>query len=667
MQQKHVRRLALAATAVFLAGGAVMGVGPVAPAGAGPITNPFELQLIGRYASGDASIDGEPGGAEISVFDAESQRIFVTNGTNEELDILDASDPTNPTLVDSVSTGNDLQSVAVHDGLVAVAVQGDAKTDPGTVQFFDVDGNTAGPSVTVGALPDMLTFTADGTKVLVANEGEPDSYCADGTDPVGSVSIVNVASRTAQTAGFTSFDGQESALRAEGIRIYGPNASTSEDFEPEYIAISPDQQTAQVTLQENNAIAIVDIASATVTDVVPLGYKDHNGAGQGLDPSDRDNGSNGPAVLIDEFPVYGMYQPDTIGAFEADGDAYYAMANEGDSREWECLFGEGTDDAETERAGTIGMDATIFSGLTSNAKLGRLTVTRFFPATFNGDDDFTSLYALGARSFSIRDSSGALVWDSGDDLEQITSTLEAPPLTKRFNMDWNDEDGVPNSFDSRSDNKGPEPEALGIGSAYGRTFAFVGLERVGGVALYDITDPESPELVQYLNTSDFTGDYIDGAETAAGGDIAPESMHFVPAHESPTGKPLVIGSYELSGTTAIFELDGPELSVNAKTVYDERNHSQRIRSVEVSLDQPSPYPVTVGFVLTPKNASPFEDYVPTGGLLQFSPGQTSAFISVAVLGDKKVEKNERVRIDLVLPNGALLDQATGKLVIRNDD
>ncbi len=219
----------------------------------------ISLEFLGRYAGS---------GAEISAYDAGSQRLFVTG---PELQILDISNPISPTLLITVPI--EPTHVAVYDGLVAASVPADPITDPGQVLFMDVDG-TALISVTVGALPDMLTFTPDGMKVLVANEGEP----AGGIDPQGSVSIIDlsggVTSATVATASFTSFDAQRAELLDRGVRIFPSAASVAQDFEPEYIAVDPAGATAWVALQENNAVAALNIATATFSRVLPLGLKD---------------------------------------------------------------------------------------------------------------------------------------------------------------------------------------------------------------------------------------------------------------------------------------------------------------------------------------------------------------------------------------------------------
>jgi len=472
-------------------------------------------------------------GAEISAFDPGSDRLFVVAGSI--IEIYSVSNTGALTLAGSLITGFTPptgtavipNSVAVKNGIVAVAYAIQNTTtnaqQPGQVSFYTaVSGNFLN-SVAVGALPDMLTFTLDGTKVLVANEGQPNSYGQpNSVDPEGSVSIINIANATVQTATFTSFNTQIASLKAAGVRITGPGATVAQDLEPEYIAISPDGLTATITLQENNAIAILDIASATITQILPLGTKNHNLPGNGIDASDQDGGIN-----IRNVPVFGLYQPDAIASFTANGQTYYITANEGDSREY-------TGFNEEIRVGAAGyvLDPTIFPNaatLKQNTNLGRLTVTNSTGDT-DGDGDFDRIEAFGARSFSIWDASGNQVFDSGDQLEQITAA-QVPTL---FNSN-----GTSATFDTRSDNRGPEPEGVVVGVINNRTYAFVGLERTGDVIVYEVTNPNKPTFIQYINTPE---------------DIAIEGLTFVSAADSPTGKPLLFTANEVSRTVAVFEV-----------------------------------------------------------------------------------------------------------------
>jgi hypothetical protein len=908
----------------------------------------IELARVGRLAT-DVF---DEGAAEISAFDPVTQRLFVVNGADVDadgaeripgIDVVDISDPSGPELVFSIGFGGRAAtSVAVSDGLLALALPADPETEPGEAVFFATDlaaGDAPLARLAVGALPDMITFTPDGTKVLVANEGEP----GDDVDPEGSVSIIDLtgglSAAEVETADFSAFDGREAELRAEGVRIF-EGKSVSEDVEPEYIA-SADGETAFVALQEANAFGVIDIPSATVTDILPLGTKDHfgnqpsletfdltgelpvlgetaggqeillgglsglwfdgttasgqyrflsvpdrgpngatsdltadgeddrpfalpgyrariveilvdpntgaaefgaqlpltradpeatggflpitgisntsadeppvdlfghplpldpfggdlegiarqesdgsywsvdeyrpaiyhfdaggvlidrfvpagtaaaegrepgafgsetlpeeyasrrpnrgfeavaidedagvvyafiqtplanpdraasdasdvirilgistetgepvrehvyllqkpafsadavdkigdavwagggrffvierdsslepsaskyvyeididdatntlgfhpadgrtleqlsadelieagivavaktkvlnlpslgyvagdkpeglallpdgrlavlndndfglldeeiagdgtvplnpepvptilglisfDGQGNGLDASDEDG-----AINISPWPVRGLYMPDGIAAYEVDGVSYYITANEGDDR------------GEDERVADLSLDAGAFpdaSVLQQEENLGRLGVSSI-DGDLDGDGDYDALFSFGARSFSIWDEYGNLVFDSGDQLERIT----AEALPDNFNASNDD-----NAFDDRSDNKGPEPEGVTVGEVGGSTYAFIGLERIGGVAVYDVGDPRAPEFVDYVNPRDFSGD----PEAGTADDLGPEGLTFIDAEASPSGAPLLVVTNEVSGSTSIFEV-----------------------------------------------------------------------------------------------------------------
>ncbi|MFE3248977.1 choice-of-anchor I family protein [Streptomyces sp. NPDC059209] len=499
----------------------------------------LDLTLLGRYESGKY----DEGGAEITAYDSRTRRVFTINAQAGTVDILDIRNPAEPRKTGELVTPG-ANSVAVHDGLIAVAQQAGTKTDRGTVAFFRASDGRKLDEVRVGALPDMVTFTPKGDRVVVANEGEPDSYCPPGgeepagIDPIGSVSVVDLdrgrggelRRATVRTAGFEKWDRKKEQLTRDGVLIYGPNASVSQDIEPEYVAVSKDGRTAWVTLQENNALALVDLRRAEVEKIVPLGEKDHSRPGNGLDASDKDGGVN-----IRTWPVKGLYKPDGISAFTSRGGEYTVSANEGDARDWDCF-------AEEVRVKDVELNPEAFpdaAALQKDGALGRLNITTTSPRDSQGR--VTELNSLGGRSISVRDERGRLVWDSGDDLEQLTA--EAFP--ENFNTDH-----AENAPDSRSDNKGPEPEGITTGTVRGTTYAFVGLERVGGIAAYDLSDPRRPKAAGYVNSRDFAGD----PEAGTAGDLGPEGVLFVAAKDSPTGDSLLVVGNEVSGTTSVYRV-----------------------------------------------------------------------------------------------------------------
>ena len=513
-----------------------------------PEPTPVSLSMakIGGYDGGVL------GAAEITAFDPASKRLFVVNGANGTVDVLDIGNPAAPAKVGTInvaSFGASVNSVAVSDGLVALAIEATKKTDAGTVAFYNAVDLRLLQSVTVGAQPDMVAFSPDGRYLVVANEGEPNSYgLADSVDPEGSVSIITLnrsgsaIAATAATADFRAFNGQEDALRAQGIRIFGPGANAAMDFEPEYVAVSADSRTAFVTLQENNAIAIVDIASARVTSVKPLGFKDHSLASMGLDASDEDGGVNTnsgtPAIKIGPQPVKGMFLPDGIATFFIGNTTYLITANEGDARADWPGFNEET---RVRAHCTAGLDPSVFpdaANLILDSNLGRLRIT----STPNGGKSgknaagqCNELYSFGARSFSIWNTDMQRVFDSGDDIEQRTKALPQAAFNTSHDSD---------ALDARSASKGPEPEGVVTAKFGNKTFAFIGLERVGGVMVYDISVPTAPIFAAYLNT-----------RTGVTGDRGPEGLAFIAADKSPNGKPLLVVGNEISGTTAIYQIN----------------------------------------------------------------------------------------------------------------
>lgn len=491
------------------------------------------LELLGRFETG--IFDDEA--ATKLAYDPGTSRIFWVNAATDSVDVADISDPANPVAVMSLDVGahGDPSGVDVKGGLVAVAVHAPVGTDPGTLVFFDLAGDELA-ALTTGAQPYEVRFTPNGRKAVVLNEAEPsDDYSV---DPEGSVTIVDVsegaAGLTQEKLVTADFGAWNDRVLDASIRVFGPGATVAQDFEPEGVAFSHDSRTAYVVLQENNAVAVVDLGGAIVTDIYGLGFKDHSLPGQGLDASNRDG-----EISIRRWPVRGMFLPDNVESVLYRGDTYLVMANEGDSRDYDGF-------SEEARVGDLLLDPAAFpdaADLQEDSALGRLKVT-----TVNGDNDgdgdFDELFSFGARSITIRDANtGTIVWDSGDQLERLT----AAALPALFNAD-NDS----NEFDDRSDDKGPEPEGLTVGRAFGQLLAFVGLERVGGIVVYDITNPSAPVLQDYLNTRDPAIDPSRG-----GGDHGPEGLAFVKAEDSPTGEPLLVVSHEVSGTVAVFAvLDG---------------------------------------------------------------------------------------------------------------
>ena len=492
----------------------------------------LQIARLGTFSTG---IIGA-GGAEIVAHDPGTQRAYIVNAAGPNVQCVDISNPASPRLLFTIAipVGYAPNSVAVKNGVVAVAIEAPVRTDRGLVAFYDTDGNTINV-VSVGSLPDMLTFTPDGTKVLVANEGEPSADYS--IDPEGTVSIINLARGVRNIGQSDVTEVRFNQFRREdlppSVRIFGPRATVAQDLEPEFIAVAPDSKTAFVTLQENNAVAVIDIDAARATRILGLGFKDHSLPANRLDPSDRDN-----AIRLGNWPVLGMYQPDSIALFANPEGVFLLTANEGDARDYPGAF------QEERRVAELTLDSTAFPNgdmLKQNANLGRLRVTNTLGDT-DGDGDFDRLYSFGARSFSVwNGATGALVWDSGDQFELIQAS-NRPEL---FNVSNNN-----NTVDDRSDDKGPEPEAITVGRVGDKTYAFIGCERDGTIYAYDLTDPRNP---RYAARADFripTGDPAQGTA----GDLGPEGIAFVPAAESPTRRPLLLVANEISGTMTIWEI-----------------------------------------------------------------------------------------------------------------
>ena len=897
---------------------------------------PISLNLLGTYNTG---VFGDSA-AEIVTFDPVTQQAFVVNASESTIDVLDLSDPTAPTLVTQIDVtpyGANANSVDLYNGVLAAAIENEDKQANGVIAFFSTDGEFI-TQVKAGALPDMLTFTPDGTKVVAANEGEPnDEY---DNDPEGTVTIVDISGGvetvTDENVTQVSFAVFNDAALDESVRIFGPAATVAQDVEPEYVAVSPDSTTAWVTLQENNAVAVIDLQAGEAITIAGLGFKDWSRpqataelieftdlpvlgtteAGQDilmggfsglyfegieeetghlkfithpdrgpnpdtidvdddgvnerpfalpdyqaqwvrfevnpetnelvwgettllthddgtpitglpnlagergfayadeepidlfgnpleLDPygadmegivmaddgtywmvdeyrpaiyhfmpdgllaeryvpegsNDEDEGitvgveafpaiygqrranrgfeaiahfdgilyafiqspiddpdtardtnsrqgksvrilafdtesattvgeyiymiEGGPvdkigdavalsatemlvierdsafgpdaqkfifhidlsnatnitemdvpqgiqlqseaglamagimpvqkslyvdltevgyyagdkpeglafidettlavlndndfgisntfdpttglleetdsvipvvlglihltpigldasnedgAINIRSWPLHGMYQPDAIDTYEVDGEVYLVTANEGDARDYDGY-------SEEKRIRDLVLDLAVFPNaaeLQADENLGRLNSTTAGSDT-NGDGLVDRLFTYGARSFTIWNSAGELVWDSGSQIAEITA--------EQYPDDFNS-NGENDTFDNRSDDKGAEPEAIEIGVIDGATYAFVGLERIGGIMVYDISDPAAPVFIEYVNNRDFTVD----TESGTSGDLAPEGLKFVAGEDSPTGGPILIVANEFSGTTTVYEI-----------------------------------------------------------------------------------------------------------------
>ena len=504
----------------------------------------LSMSIVARAALGAS------GAAEIVQYHAATQTIYATNGATNTIAVIDASGATSAVLADPINTVNltascvtlpadiggvalgGLTSIAISGDLMAVAVPAADHATNGFVLFYnglDASAPAFLDSVEVGNLPDMVTFTPDGGKVLVANEGEPN---ADYTvDPEGSVAVIDVLAsgepaETADIVSFTSLNGTQAALEAQGMHFPNESGATvAQDLEPEYITATND--TAYVTLQENNGLAIVNLEDLSVS-VIGLGAKSWSGLN--IDVQEDSSVSFGQYEGL-----YGVYMPDSIANFSWKGATFLVTANEGDAREYGTFTDEVRVSELTAEAGSA------LETLQANGEADDLRVTRFL-GDADGDGEFDADYAYGSRSFTIWDQNGLVVYDSGDDFERITASIHGA----QFNNNDDENEG-----DSRSENKGPEPEAVTVGTLGDRTYAFIGLERMGGIMVYDVTNPYDVQFADYVINRNLTEGLTN---TDVIGDLAPESLVYVDAADSPTGQALLLVGSEVSGTVTVYEV-----------------------------------------------------------------------------------------------------------------
>ncbi|WP_395344696.1 choice-of-anchor I family protein [Ningiella sp. W23] len=564
--------------------------GPVGANGQDGANSPTSLNttLLGRAV---LNPDDPEGAAEIVAFQASKGWVYAVNSAADpvvveimDINNLDAgalmmdaegiynnTNLTSAITLDVNSTSSltgEANSLAFdnNNDVLAVAVAAEETGTRGAVAFYDVSGDTPVflKNVEVGFLPDSVAFTHDGNKAIVANEGEPAGDYS--IDPEGSISIIELTDGVPADLHIElTFEGLlQSELEAQGAIFANPNgrtingapytASVAKDLEPEYVGISEDDSLAFVSIQEANAMAIVNLTDNTLASVIGLGFK-HWSSLQ-LDASDRDGGIN-----FKNYPgLFGMYQVDTVDSYTWNGVNFIVTANEGDGREY---FFDAEDEAACIAAGGLDFDeddgclafvdeirvedlnlASNFDYLNNNDDdIGRLLVSTFkgsSDGSIDGSGTYNELYTYGARSFTIWDTNGLVVFDSGDDMERITASIYGG----LFNNN-NDE----NEGDTRSDAKGPEPEALALGQIDGRQYAFVGLERMGGVMAYDITNPYNVAFVSYFNNRGV----MEGEDIT--GDLAPEGMTFIHADESPTGEALLVVGNEVSGSVSVWQIE----------------------------------------------------------------------------------------------------------------
>ena len=525
------------------------------------------MHKIASYESGEYNVDG--GVMEIIAYNKTNGFAYSVNGqsgvlTSIDLSVLEGNgtginlsgnDIDVKSLVEDADpsfTYGDMTSVTVsQDGtLLALAIQAEAYNAPGRIAVFrcGLDGDLSLVSlIECGVQPDMIVF-ADADTVLTANEGEPREGYGEGLDdPAGSVTIARIDTKETVNVGFEAFDTEEkrNELISRNVIIM-KDRLPSADFEPEYIAVSGDR--AYVTLQEANAIAVLDIQNQEFEDIFSAGFEDYSVIPVDIDKKDD---AYSPA-LYDS--LRGIRMPDGIAVFEIDGTDYLITANEGDAREW------GDEEAgtfyisEDERDFADGDSSPTGRITADNSQLGGKVVF-FASGDFDGLDEDTD-YIFGGRSFTVYavTASGIMeVATSGCDFEALTAQLY-PEFYNASN-----DNAV---LDDRSGKKGPEAESVATGVIAGRTYAFTALERTGGVMMYDVSVPESPVFADYINTRDFRS-IVDGSQEydageldkwVTGGDVAPEGLAFISAQDSPTSRAILLVANEVSGTVSVYEI-----------------------------------------------------------------------------------------------------------------
>ena len=502
----------------------------------------LQMELAGRYNSGAMSEEG--GSLEIVQFNARNGFAYAVSGLKGTLIAIDLNGDMSGSMAADLSgnaydlkdiveadgfTYGDMTSVAVSpDGrTLAVAIQAEDYDKEGVVAVFTCknDGTLSLiKTVSVGVQPDMVTFTPDGSKILTANEGEPRMGYSDSSavDPNGSVSIIDAKTFAVETVGFSTFDSSEArqALVDKDI-VLKKNTAPSVDLEPEYIACTDD--TAYVSCQEANAIAVLDLDNAQFTGIYSVGFEDYSKVAIDIDKKDE---KYAPKTYES---LRGIRMPDGISLYEADGETYLLTANEGDARTWPVETEVDTNEIKNDES--------------PNGKKFKKKVTWFNVDQYDGLEAGTD-YIFGGRSFTLfKVTANGLeeIFDSGSDFERITNEK----LPEYFNCS---NDTI--EIEDRSGKKGPEPESVTIGTVGSKTYAFIALERIGGVMVYDITAPENTEFVNYINSREFNNNIQ--------GDVSPEGLCFIPAAESSTGKPLLLAACEVSGTLAVYELTGEQ-------------------------------------------------------------------------------------------------------------
>lgn len=502
------------------------------------------------------------GGAEISSYHKTSQQVYVTNGIENRIDVVSISDPENPTLVRSVSMapyGDGITSVAAGKYVIAVAVtkratyaaDGTPSLHNGRLVVMYPSGAIINDIDLGSAQPDSVTFTPDGMTALVAMEGEPicalDNFATTvdesldykfAADPLGGVAVVDLSNPRSAVSKLAQFSGfRTSDFRKAGLVISKTSTSAKFDFEPEFVSAASND-VAYVTIQEANGIAQLDVKNAKFTRIFSAGTTDLSETA--FDLSDKDKGV-GPQKFNN---AYALAMPDAIAAYTSGGDNYFVTANEGDDRaDWSCFAA--IDDARVKDLEVDTSVITDWETIKADDKLGRAKVNPNIGDS-NGDGLYEKIFLLSNRSFSIY-KNNKRIYDSKDLIEQLQ--IEKFGLDN-INGQWDTETGeyLPQN---RADDKGAEAEGVAVGMVGDRRVAVIGMERMSALLFVDITTPTAPTVISWEQVLPL--ETVDPKQS--GLMWSPEGIYFIDAADSPNGKPLVITSYEVSGTVSIHQIE----------------------------------------------------------------------------------------------------------------
>ncbi|MFT7109426.1 MAG: hypothetical protein ACI843_001087 [Psychrobacter glaciei] len=562
----------------------------------------LSLSLVGTHESGN---DFDTSSAEIVSYDKTTDKIYVVNSQSKTIDVLTFDTQGKPQKEGTIDltaaqskagiTFGAANSVVAKNGIVAIAIENNVKQSNGVIALYNSSDLTFINVYGAGALPDMVTMTDDSKKIVVANEGEPSGDYSN--DPEGSVTVIDISNgfsdELAVVTQITFEDFNSGQLRhneLNNVRLPSPHgASVAQDLEPEYIAITGSNK-AVISLQENNAFATIDLSTNTIESIKGLGVKSwasvtDGGNGAKLDLTNKDD-----VFTLNSYPqLVGYYMPDSISTFTINGNDYVISANEGDGREYiyettqeicdatnghtwdgddysvggddensvsydseldDCISytdeGRGKD-LVVDAAHPLMNESVYGDGIITNKNaIGRIKVL-MDSETISADGNVPT---FGARSFSIWNENGDVIFDSGSQLSELANS------TSHFNVSNDTQKN-----DNRSDDKGVEPEAMEIAVIEGSTIAFIGLERQGGVAVYDVSIPEAPVFLDYLNNRDFTADVCTVVDedgecdnniyNPAAGDLGPESIEYF----SRNNQHFIAVGNEVSGTTTVLELN----------------------------------------------------------------------------------------------------------------